>query len=212
VSIIYPLAYPAYTRLTNFSLRERTVGGMTVAPFSRAQQVQEFPGAGWEAEISFPPLTDTQYRQWGAFFSSLHGQSGYFIMGHPLLTRTAGIASTVGGLPQIDGNGQNGSLLNIKTGLGNLPNYLKAGDMFSIGLGDGRRMHKVLTDVTLVLGKATLDIWPRLRYPPPDNDLIYFNDPSTQWRMTNNTFEQNASGSDAGLWRVPSVSLVEKIP
>src|SRR5947208_16903041 len=99
MSIVYPLNFPSYTRLASFLLREKSVVGLTAAPFSGIQQVQEYSGAWWEAEFTIRPLTKPLRDQWMAFFSSLHGRTGTFIMGHPLETTTAGSASTLGGIP-----------------------------------------------------------------------------------------------------------------
>lgn len=209
MTILYPLDLPTVTKLVSFNLRERNVAGVSVAPFSGAQQVQDHQGSWWEADFGIRPLPKELYDPWASFFTKLNGRVGTFIMGHPLITTTVGSAAIVGGTPQVDGNNQKGKTLAIKTQLGNLPGYLKAGDFFSIGLGANRRMHKVLNDVTLVGGKAILDIWPKLRYSPPDNDLLYFTNQSTLWRMTVNVIEAGLSGSDAGLYRFPTITAVE---
>jgi hypothetical protein len=209
MTISYPLPFPTITRLTNFILRERSVVAVTGAPFSGQQQIQEHSGSWWEAEFDIRPLPQDLYDQWGSFFSKLHGRSGTFLMGDPLKRTTRGNAALLGGVPQVDGSGQRGSTLAIRTGLGNLTGYLREGDFFSIGLGSARRMHKVLNDVTLVGGKAIIDIWPRLRYSPPDGDLIYFTDATTQFRLSANIVQVGAAGSDGGLRRIPTITCIE---
>jgi hypothetical protein len=208
MTIFYPLTLPTVTKLTGFMLRELNVVGVTKAPFSGLQQVQQFPGQWWEASFDIRPLNYDEFRQWGNFFSQLNGQAGTFAMGHPMIKTISGNALSLGGLPQIDGGNQSGNTLAIKTGLGNLTNFLKAGDLFSIGLNANRRMYKTLADVSLIGGKAIMDIWPKLRYPPIDNDLLYFTFASTQWRMTVNSIESSITGSD-GLYRIPTVECIE---
>jgi hypothetical protein len=210
MTITYPLTLPTVTKLTGFVLREINVVGVTKSPFSAIQQVQQFPGQWWEASFDIPPLDDDKFRQWAVFFTLLQGKAGTFIMGHPMIKTIAGDALSLGGLPQVDGVNQSGNTLAIKTGLGSPTNYLKAGDLFSIGLGANRRMHKVLSDVSLIGGRAIMDIWPRLRYSPPDNDLIYFTNAQTQWRMTVNSIESNITGSD-GLYHISTVECIEAL-
>lgn len=208
--IIYPLNFPTITNLLDFTLREVSVVGDTASSFSGSQQVQAFIGAWWEAEFTIRPLTRPLYDQWGAFFSSLHGKAGTFLMGHPLHSAPSGSASSLNGTPQVDGSDQSSSILAIKTSLGNVSGYLKAGDLFSVGLGATRRMHKVLNDVDLVLGRASLNIWPQLRYAPLNNAPIYFTNPTTQWRLSVNAIQNTITGTD-NLYRIPTVTSLEAL-
>lgn len=211
MTITYPLTLPTVTKLTGFVLREMNIVAVTKSPFSGVQQTQQFPGQWWEATFDIRPLQYDEFRQWMAFFSQLNGQMGTFVMGHPMITTVQGSAATMPGFPQIDGVGQTGNQLAIKTGLGSAVAYLKAGDLFSIGLGANRRMYKTLSDVSLIGGKAILDIWPRLRYAPLDNDLIYLTNTSTQWRMTVNSIESNTTGSDGGTFHIPTIGCIEAL-
>src|SRR5512139_2070332 len=165
MTVSFPLDFPTHTGLIRLVLRERNVVGVSTSPFSGIQQVQEFSGGWWEGEFSIRPMYREHAEPWLAFLSSLRGQTGTFLMGDPLATAPRGSAAQTPGTPQVDGASQSGLTLAIKTGLtGPVTDYLKAGDKFSLSTGATRQLYKVVKDVDLdAAGKATMDIWPRLR-------------------------------------------------
>lgn len=84
MSLTYPLSFPSSIGISNFNLRYVKSVAKTESPFSFSQQVHDFGGGRWEAEITIPPLTITQASIFQAFLIGLHGCLGTFTMSHPL--------------------------------------------------------------------------------------------------------------------------------
>ena len=93
MSLTYPLSFPSGIGISTFSLRFRKSVAMSESPFSYAQQIHDFGGGRWEAEVTIPPLSQTDAQTFQAFLIGLEGRKGTFTMSHPLhnttLTRTA---------------------------------------------------------------------------------------------------------------------------
>lgn len=106
MSLSYPLTFPAGIGISNFSLRFVKSVAMSESPFSYAQQVHDFGGGRWEAEITIPPLKQSDAQVFQAFLIGLKGRFGTFTMSHPLqsvsLSRTA---SGTKGDTDVDFNG-----------------------------------------------------------------------------------------------------------
>nr|BAR35095.1 hypothetical protein [uncultured Mediterranean phage uvMED] len=92
MSLSYPLTFPS-VGICEFALSFRKSIGFTESPFSYAQQVHDFGGAKWEAQITIPPLSQADAQTFQAFLIGLEGRKGTFTMGNPLhtsaLSRTA---------------------------------------------------------------------------------------------------------------------------
>ena len=169
----FPLAFPTYTKLKSAVVRLRKVVGVNTSPGSLIGQTYEWPGERWEAELTLPLMTRANGAAWAAWLGSLRGPVGSFLLPPPGGAAPRGSAAGTPGTPQIDGN-QAARLrtLAIKTGLGTVAGYLKAGDWIALGSGAGRRLHRVLADVSLASGKVTLDIEPALREAVADNATV----------------------------------------
>lgn len=204
--ISYPLSWPNHTGLVSLTIGENNIVGASVAPFSAVEQVQEHQGQWWTAEAQWRPMYRDDIDPWMGFFAKLRGRAGTFLLGDLSRPTARGSASVTPGTPQVDGAGQTGLTLAIKTGLGDVTGWLKANDRFSLGTGASRRLYKTVSDVDLVGGEATMDIWPRLRSSPGNNDTVYVADASGLFRMTVNTVEETASG---GFWRLPTLTFRE---
>lgn len=209
MTISYPISLPTHVGFAEIVIREVNVTATTAAPFSGVQQVQEHPGAWWEAELSIPPMRRANAEIWLAAFTSLRGMVGTFLLGDPMGARPRGSARLTPGTPQVNGAGQSGLTLDIKTGLGAVTSYLKAGDKISLGTGASRRLHKVVTDVDLVGGNATVDIWPRLRSSPGNNDVVYVSNATGRFRLGVNTVQHTIDR--AGHYRIASVPCREAL-
>ena len=92
MSLSYPLAFPSIG-ISNFQLSFRKSVAFSESPFSYAQQVHDFGGARWDAQVTIPPLNQTQAQSFQAFLIGLEGRKGTFTLGNPLhssaLSRTA---------------------------------------------------------------------------------------------------------------------------
>ncbi len=84
MSLTYPLTFPSGIGISQFSLRMVKSVAVAESPFTYNQQVHDFGGARWEAEITVPPLTQSNAQLFQAFLIGLEGRKGTFTMGHPL--------------------------------------------------------------------------------------------------------------------------------
>lgn len=84
MAITYPVSFPSGIGISNFTLRYVKAVAKTESPFSYAQQVHDFGGGRWEAEVTIPPLETASAQLFQAFLVSLHGCAGTFTMSHPL--------------------------------------------------------------------------------------------------------------------------------
>lgn len=169
MTITYPLSLPNVGGRQSIRIRQKVVVGATQSPFTLQRQVQEFPGARWEADITLPPMVRADAMQWVAFLVSLIGTKGTFLLGD-----TAGRTprGNGGGTPLVKGASQTGATLTFD-GVGTaVAGYLRAGDWLQLGSGSSSRLHMVLQDCNSVAGEVTADIWPKLRSSPADNAPI----------------------------------------
>lgn len=184
MTITFPIDLPNDGFAKRMTWRDRNTVGVTEAPFSGEQQIQEFQRQVWEVELEFPPMAAARGAKWISAFRSLRGQRGTFLCGNPKLATPKGTASVTPGTPQVDGAGQTGLVLNMKTGLTTQVGYLLAGCHFSLGTGANRHLHAIVSDVDLDAdGKATLNIWPRLRAAPDANAEIILTSPTGLFRL-----------------------------
>ena len=82
-------AFPTTVGIQGMTMRLRSAVAMSSSPFSYDQQVYQHPGVRWEAEVSLPPMTRAQAKEYEAFFASLRGMATTFTMGNPLHNTTA---------------------------------------------------------------------------------------------------------------------------
>lgn len=182
MAISYPLAIPNH-EFASMTMRMVRAVGMSESPFTFEQQVYEHQGARWEAEVTLPPLTLDQARAWEAFFVSLKGRRGTFLMGNPLhnvlvtgvaLSEAATVRST-----EIEVGGGSGQTIN-------------AGEYFQIGTGSDAHIHQVVETIAMD-GSDTLVIEPPLRTSYADNTALDFTQPKGLWRLSSNSSEWNIS-------------------
>jgi hypothetical protein len=172
MAVSYPLAFPTITGVAGFVLRAVTTDEVATSPFSLSQQVQLNQGEMWEADVTLPILTRAQADVWEAFFLSLRGSYGTFLMGDPEHATARG---SLGGAPLVASGGQTGNQLDIKGCTPNVAGWGKAGDCFQLGSGGTARLHRLLVDVdTDSSGNATLEFWPVLRASPAVDAPVTF--------------------------------------
>lgn len=187
MAISYPLALPGMFRVARITLRANNTVGESASPFSAEQQLYVHAGQWWEAEIQLPKLARDDAEDFAAWLFSLRGKEGSFLMGDPSAATPRGSA---GGTPLVDGAGQTGLTLAVKGGPLSTTNWLKAGDYIQLGSGASTRLHKVLVAAnTDGAGKATLDIWPRLRSSPADGAAIVVSSAKGLWMLASNAAE-----------------------
>ncbi|MCH8156488.1 MAG: hypothetical protein IID18_01840 [Nitrospinae bacterium] len=184
--ITYPLAMPTNRKPAGVRFTPFSVVGVSRSPFSLAQQVQEFDGQMWQAEVDLPKMFRNQAEEWIAFFLKLNGMRGTFLLGDPAGTLPRGVGT---GTPLVKGAGQAARQDQLITDGWTISTtgILKAGDWLQIGTGSSSHLHKVLDDADSdASGDATLTLWPKLREIPNDNETLSVNDAKGVFRLTTN--------------------------
>lgn len=179
MSITYPLTAPTGVRSVVF--RAVNITGRTQSSFSGRQQVNQWAGQYWEAELSYPPLSAAQAAAMRAFLAALFGGAGTFLLGADGGARPArteqGNAATV----TVNGASQTGNTLAL-SGTGTL----KAGDYMQIGTGSAARLYMNLLDLAL---PGTADIFPSLRESPANGGSVILASPAGLFRLSENQSE-----------------------
>lgn len=180
MTISYPLALPTSVSTRRVLFKQRSAIGVAQSPWDYSMQVQEHAGQAWIASVEFPPLTAAQAADLEAFLLSLNGMQGTFLLGDPLRTSPRGVPV---GTPLVMGASQTGQSLVTDGWTINTSGLLLKGDYFQIQ----NRLYRVLNDVASNgSGVATLDIFPRLRESPADNDTLLFNSCVGTFRLADN--------------------------
>jgi len=182
----YPLTVPNHN-FASMSMRMVRKIGSSISPFTYKQQVFEHPGVRWEAEVTLPPLTYNEARDWEAFFAELRGTVGTFKMYNPLNSEPRGTANDA-------------TLLNTGTTIPEAGNHfivltqnnlgsstLKKGDYMSIKYNndaDRPHLHMVVEDATITNGSdTTVYIQPPLRAGGTAGSFVDVTNPDGIWRL-----------------------------
>jgi len=181
--IIYPLALPDTKSFKGLTMRRRNVVGVTEAPYSLKTQVQEFGGQRWEGEFSLPIMTEADAAQWLSFFDQLNGPVGTFLGNSPKRETARGAVRLAPNSLTVDGDGQTGQSLAVKSAEGDTEGLLLKGDTFQLGTGLSSRLYVIMEDVDLVDGAALLTFWPTLRASPVDDSAVIVQSAVGLWRM-----------------------------
>lgn len=186
MAIAYPLSLPATSVPAAVSIRMRSSVGMSMSPFSFAQQVYAHAGDMWEADISLPKMQRADAEEYIAFLAALNGREGSFTLGpDPVNLSPRG---TWGGTPLVNGASQTGKTLAVDGFTASAT--VKKGDWFQLGTGSSSRLHKIVEDGTANgSGQLSLEIWPRLRSSPADNDALTTASPKGVFRLASNLRE-----------------------
>lgn len=150
MSITYPLTIPSYTGVRSLELRMVNSVAINMSPFTFSQQVQQYAGQMWQADILLPAMDYINAAKWFAWLGSLNGQRGTFLLGDPRRCTARGTATSA----TITGSAGDSSVSVTMTGT------LLAGDYFQLGSGTSARLYMVLEDRN---GTGTMEIWPALR-------------------------------------------------
>lgn len=185
MSISYPLSLPTNKKLARIRLTANDIVGVSQSPFTGAQQVYQYTGQFWEAEISLPPMKRADAEYWVSFLLKLNGAYGTFLLGDPNGATARGVAT---GTPFVNGGNQSGNELITDGWTPSVNGILKAGDYIQIGSAAAAKLHKVLDDVdTDSGGNATLTLWPAIRTPLADDSQIIISDAKGVFRLSSNS-------------------------
>ncbi len=174
----FPLNLPTVTGIASIKWAKSASVIRSDGSFDLTPKVYDWGGKRWDVEVSLPPLTESQWRIWEAFFLSLNGPVGTFWLG-PTLDKTASGVAT--GTPLINGGSQTGASVVSDGWTISTTGILKAGDWVQIG----NRLHRVLADADSDgSGDCTFEVWPTLVTSPDDDDPIVVTNPKGLFRLT----------------------------
>ena len=191
MAIVYPLALPSENHFRSVQMRGESTTALTRSIFTASSQVQEHQGQMWRIEVSLRPMKREVAEQWIAWALALAGRSGTFLMYDPAAPSPRG---SLGGTPLVNGAGQSGKVLVTDGWTPSTSGLLLAGDYIQLGSGEQTRLYKVMQDVASDGGgNASIDIWPRLREAPADNEALITTKAKGAFRMTSDTTQWNVN-------------------
>lgn len=166
MAITYPLSLPSAPGFEEITLRRIKVAEMSRNPYEGSQQVQEYVGEWWEADVVLPAQSNAaRVAAWEAFAGKLNGRVGTFLLGDPLRATPRGSAAGTAGTPLVDGvHAARVNEIDIKGMPLSATGYLLAGDYIQLGTGSAATLHQLLDDLSSDgAGKGTALVWPMLR-------------------------------------------------
>jgi hypothetical protein len=148
---------------------------MSQSPFTFDQQVYQHQGVVWEAEITLPPLKQSDAKAVEAFLARCRGMKETFMLGNPLhnIVATGAITSASVGDTTVTGT---------LTGAG-------AGDYFQLG----NHLY-----IITALGSGEFEIMPPIRDAVSVSTSLDFTLPQGEWRLATN--EVNWSINEASIY------------
>jgi len=155
--------FPTTVGIQSMTMRLRSVTAMTESPFTYDQQVFSHPAVRWEAEVTLPPMTQAQAKEYEGFFAGLRGVKETFTMGNPLHS-----VSVTG---SITGTANTTQVTEAFSGA------FAVGDYFSLS----NRLHII----TEIVNSTTINIMPPLR-ADATSAAVDFTLPVSTWRLASN--------------------------
>ena len=180
--IAYPVPVPSALKIKSVSFAAQTSAGVSSSPFTGEEQIYVHQGEWLEFELSCPPAKRDIAEEVIAFLLSLNGRQGSFLVPPP--GYSAGARGALGGTPLVNGASQSGKTLATDGWTAGVANVLKAGDWIQLGSGASSRLYKLVQAASADgSGQASLEIWPRLKETPADNDPITVVNPKGCFRL-----------------------------
>jgi len=184
MAISYPLTIPNQ-EFASMSMRLVRTTGFSESPFTYNQQVYQHSGAQWQAEVTLPPLTYAQAREWEAFFISLRGRRGTFLMGNPLVTAPQGTVSTAVLSGAASANDTSITVDGMTSG-----DTILAGDYFQLD----NHLYMAVEDTTFTTS-GDIVFEPPLKAAQADDTALTLANPKGLWRMTSDQFGWNINNA-----------------
>ncbi len=198
MAITFPVTLPSTPAIESVRLTPVSVVAASRSPFTLDRQTQVHQGKQWFIEVQWPTMSRAEAEPLLGARASLNGKEGSFLIGDPAAATPLGSAKDTPGTPLIAGASQTGQDINFDGGPNNATNYLKVGDMVSLGTGLASRLFKVLVDAsTDGSGLFTLTLWPDVVVAFANNEPLAVSGAEGLFELAEN----------AGSWSVDS-SLV----
>jgi len=183
MSFTYPLTPPSAPVQKSIILKPRSVVAVARSEFTGEQQVQVHNGEWWEMDIQMPPMARATAAAWDGLFTKLNGREGTFLLGADNAKNGLGDLT---GTPAVKGGSQTGYSLDIDGATAGVTGWAKAGDWLQLGSGVDAHLHKIVDDADSDgSGNVTLNIWPKLRESPADNDTVILSQAVGLFRLKN---------------------------
>lgn len=163
------LAFPVTTHPARVTWGPQANTQQHRSPFNGSTQTLVQPGGVWTANLSWPTLSQDDWRLLSGFVARLSGSAGRFTYGPVHAPRRA----TGTGTPVMNGSIQTGTSISIK-GWAASAQAFKTGDFLSYLDDNGRSLlHIVVADSAATgSGFAAVDIWPPVRRSVPDGRAV----------------------------------------
>ena len=186
--VTFPRSFPTVNGssiIEKMTIRQVNAVAVQQSPYTYQQQIQDFGGQRWEAEVTIRPLSHAEALAFQGFLASLQGQKNTFLLGNPIAT-----SDNADNDVRLNGAQTTGdSTLAVTI---NSLHSVSAGQFFSIS----DRLYMFLEDASS--GDTTLDITPPLRQDAADSTFCVTDLPQGTWRLASNKIDWDIS--KAGLY------------
>ena len=186
--VTFPRTFPTVNGssiIEKMTIRQVNAVAVQQSPYTYQQQIQDFGGQRWEAEVTIRPLAHAEALAFQGFLASLKGQKNTFKLGNPIAT-----SDNADNDVRLNGAQTTGdSTLAVTI---NSLHSVSAGQFFSIS----DRLYMFLEDASS--GDTTLDITPPLRQDAADSTFCVTDLPQGTWRLASNKIDWDIS--KAGLY------------
>ena len=176
------VAFPTTTNPARVTWDLRANTQTHSSPFDQTTQTLALPGARWVVNLSWPTLSQDDWRTLSGFLAGLGGSAGRFTYGPSHAPRRA----TGTGAPAMNGSIQTGSAISVK-GWEASAQAFRIGDYLSYLDSSGRSLlHIVRADSNATgLGFAAVSIAPPVRRSVADGTAIEVAAPLGVFRLAN---------------------------
>ncbi len=203
-ALSYPIEIPTVSGVVSCTWGKEEVRAVAESPFTLQRQVYRHTGGRWRVSIVLPAMSKANALAWSSFLLNLDGEYGSFLFGDVFNPTPKGLAW---GSPVVNGSANTGRILTTRGWNSNITGLLKAGDKIQVG----SYLYQVTRDVNSDIdGYATLDIFPRLRSTPNDNDTIVTNNPRGLFQLASSSFAL-CTFDITGIAKMPAFEIVEAI-
>ncbi len=172
MAISFPLNLPTVTGFRSRQFEPNTVVGMVASQFTGEQQIFASVGQWLVFRVQLPAMSEANARIWMAFFMSLNGMEGTFLMGDSVRRTSLG---TIAGTVTVGASAvANSTTLPISGGTG----AFAVGDWLQVFTGSSSRLH-----CAMQVNAGSVDVFPRLRSAYANGSAIAYTNPKGVFRI-----------------------------